>query len=206
MIEMQVATRRQRSTTSPAFQRHTRTSKPYLYVGVMEREKGSIRDGEESIGGGTPVAPNLPRAWGPGPGPSRPGPRPIQTRAHGSPGQPTRQQRIKTTPTPSFSQLPDYRRQQTPRGPRIRRCIEGPHTRAGPKRIHQPMLPAAQAQSAPRNPTAVRPPGRQPTFAGIGLPSSAVCSRQKNNNQEPPTPHPGQDRSPSAEPPQETHP
>ncbi|KAL0149370.1 hypothetical protein M9458_055408 [Cirrhinus mrigala] len=47
------------STTSPASQRHTRTPKPYLYVGVMEREKGSIRDGEEIIGGGK--APPLPQ-------------------------------------------------------------------------------------------------------------------------------------------------
>ncbi len=30
----------------------TRTSKPYLGVGVMEREKWSLRDGEESIRGG----------------------------------------------------------------------------------------------------------------------------------------------------------
>ncbi len=34
-----VDTQRQRSTISPASQRHTRTSKPYLCVGVMEREK-----------------------------------------------------------------------------------------------------------------------------------------------------------------------
>ncbi len=46
---MQAATRRQRSTTSPASQRHTRTSKPYLCVGVMEREKWSLRTGEENI-------------------------------------------------------------------------------------------------------------------------------------------------------------
>ncbi|XP_050961365.1 proline-rich protein 2-like [Labeo rohita] len=79
-----VATRRQRSTTSPASQQHTRTPKPYLYVGVMEREKGSIRDGEEIIGGGKGVQAHPDR----GPGPSRPGPRPIQTGAHGSPGGP----------------------------------------------------------------------------------------------------------------------
>ncbi len=85
---MQAATRRQRSTTSPASQRRTRTPKPYLCVGVMEWEKWSLRDGEESIRGGkippplepappltpigTPVTPNLPRAGGPGP--SGPGP------------------------------------------------------------------------------------------------------------------------------------
>ncbi len=82
---MQAATRR---TTSPASQRRTRTPKPYLCVGVMEREKWSLRDGEESIRGGkippplepappltpigTPVTPNLLRAGGPGP--SGPGP------------------------------------------------------------------------------------------------------------------------------------
>ncbi|XP_050994901.1 basic salivary proline-rich protein 4-like [Labeo rohita] len=90
-----VATRRQRSTTSPASQQHTRTPKPYLYVGVMEREKGSIRDGEEIIGGGkAPPLPQICPGQGAqahpdrGPGPSRPGPRPIQTGAHGSPGGP----------------------------------------------------------------------------------------------------------------------
>ncbi len=36
----------------PRIQRRTRTSKPYLCVGVMEREKWSLRDGEESIRGG----------------------------------------------------------------------------------------------------------------------------------------------------------
>ncbi|XP_050982026.1 mucin-1-like [Labeo rohita] len=90
-----VATRRQRSTTSPASQQHTRTPKPYLYVGVMEREKGSIRDGEEIIGGGkAPPLPQICPGQGAqahpdrGPGPSRPGPRPIQTGAHGSRGGP----------------------------------------------------------------------------------------------------------------------
>ncbi|KAL0161313.1 hypothetical protein M9458_045038, partial [Cirrhinus mrigala] len=68
---------------------------------------------------------------------------------------------------------------------------------AEPKRMHQPTLPAAH-QPGPKPPRAVRPPGRQPT--------SAACSRQKNNTQEPPTPHPGQDRSPSAEPPKKPTP
>ncbi len=103
---MQAATRRQRSTISPASQRHTRTSKPYLCVGVMEREKWSLRDGEESIRGGkippplepapplTPIGtPATPKSAQGG------GPRPIQTRAHGSPGRPTRpHSRGKTTP------------------------------------------------------------------------------------------------------------
>ncbi|KAL0195137.1 hypothetical protein M9458_008709, partial [Cirrhinus mrigala] len=71
------------STTSPASQRHTRTPKPYLYVGVMEREKGSIRDGKEIIGGGK--APPLPQicpgqgARGPGPGAQA---HPAQAQAH----------------------------------------------------------------------------------------------------------------------------
>ncbi|XP_050954928.1 basic salivary proline-rich protein 1-like [Labeo rohita] len=99
-----VATRRQRSTTSPASQQHTRTPKPYLYVGVMEREKGSIRDGEEIIGGGKgrgprPIQTGAQAHPDRGPGPSRPG-RPTGPHSRG-----------KTTPTPSFSQLPDYRRQ-----------------------------------------------------------------------------------------------
>ncbi len=89
--------------------------------------------------------------------------------------------------------------------------------------MHQPMLPAAhqpgpkpprpsrnpkpeaerpQSPQPPRtNPGTVRPPGWQPTFAGTGIPSSAACCRQRNSIQESPIPHPGQGRSPSAEPP-----
>ncbi|XP_050985773.1 basic proline-rich protein-like [Labeo rohita] len=163
-----VATRRQRSTTSPASQRHTRTPKPYLYVGVMEREKGSIRDGEEIIGGGKLKRPPDP--------PTRQRP-PHQGRAqahaptHAPGGTPPRTQ----APRPSRNPSPVAERPQNPKPPR---------TYSG----------------------AVRPPGRQPTSAGTGLPSSAACSRQKNNTQEPPTPHPGQDRSPSAEPPKKPTP
>ncbi|KAL0152578.1 hypothetical protein M9458_052301 [Cirrhinus mrigala] len=207
--------------------RHTRTPKPYLYVGVMEQEKGSIRDGEEIIGGGkvppplepappltpigTPVAPNLPRAGGPGP--SRPGP----TAARDGPPDPTAEEKL---PPPHHSV-----NSQTTEGNRH----PGPRTRAEPKRMHQPTLPVAHqpgpkpprpsrnpspVAERPQNPKppprtypgAVRLPGRQPTSAGTGLPSSAACSRQKNNTQEPPTPHPGQDRSPSAEPPKKPTP
>ncbi|KAL0149066.1 hypothetical protein M9458_055681 [Cirrhinus mrigala] len=75
-----VCVMRQRSTTSPASQRHTRTPKPYLYVGVMEQEKGSIRAGEEIIGGGKAG----------GPGPSRPGP----TAARGGPPDPTAEEKL----------------------------------------------------------------------------------------------------------------
>ncbi|KAL0148434.1 hypothetical protein M9458_056244 [Cirrhinus mrigala] len=164
---------------------------------------------------GTPVAPNLPRAGGPGL--SRPGP----TAARDGPPDPTAEEKL---PPPHHSV-----NSQTTEGNRH----PGPRTRAEPKRMHQPMLPAAhQAGPKPprpsrnpsRNPSpvaerpqnpkppprtypgAVRPPGRQPTSAGTGLPSSAACSRQKNNTQEPPTPHPGQDRSPSAEPPKKPTP
>ncbi len=119
---MQAATRRQRSTISPASQRHTRTSKPYLCVGVMEREKWSLRDGEESIRGGkippplepappltpigTPATPNLPRAGGPGP--SRPGP----MAARGGPPDPTAEEKL---PHPIIQSAP--RLQKTIRHP-----------------------------------------------------------------------------------------
>ncbi len=211
---MQAATRRQRSTTSPASQRRTRTSKPYLCVGVMEREKWSLRDGEESIRGGkippplepappltpigTPVTPNLPRAGDTGP--SRPGPMAARA-AHQT------HSRGKTTPPPSSSQFPKLHktirhpgkaRYPASIGPaplRRHRCIEDPHTRAGPKRMHQPMLPAAH-QPGPKpprpsrnpnpeaerpqipkppprtNPGTVRPPGWQPTSAGTGIPAA----------------------------------
>ncbi len=90
--------------------------------------------------------------------------------------------------------------------------------------MHQPMLPAAH-QPGPKpprpsrnpnpeaerpqipkppprtNPGTVRPPGWRPTSAGTGIPSSAACRRQRNSIQESPIPHPGQGRSPSAEPP-----
>ncbi len=119
---MQAATRRQRSTTSPASQRHTRTSKPYLCIGVMEREKWSLRTGEESTRGGkippplepappltpigTPVTPNLPRAGGPGP--SRPGP----MAARGVPPDPTAEEKL---PHPIIQSAP--RLQKTIRHP-----------------------------------------------------------------------------------------
>ncbi len=244
---MQAATRRQRSTTSPASQRRTRTPKPYLCVGVMEREKWSLRDGEESIRGGkippplepappltpigTPVTPNLPRAGGPGP--SGPGP----MAARGGPPDPTAEEKL---PHPIIQSVPKLhktiRHPGKARLPRLywtplrrHRCIEDPHTRAGPKRMHQPMLPAAH-QPGPKpprpsrnpNPEAerpqipkppprtnsgtVRPPGWQPTSAGTGIPSSAACRRQKKQHPESPIPHPGQGGSPSAEPPKKTHP
>ncbi len=94
--------------------------------------------------------------------------------------------------------------------------------------MHQPMLPAAHQpgpkpprpsrnpnpeaerpqnpKPPPDQPGTVRPPGWQPTSAGTGIPSSAACSRQKNSTQESPIPHPGQGRSPSAEPPKKPTP
>ncbi len=175
---MQAATRRQRSTISPASQRHTRTSKPYLCVGVMEREKWSLRDGEESIRGGkipppfgasSPADPHrhprYPKSAQGG------GPRPIQTRAHGSPGgppDPTAEEKLphpiiqsaprlqKTIRHPGKAHLP--RLYWTPPPPlRRHQCIEDPHTRAGPKRMHQPMLPAAH-QPGPKPPRPSRNP------------------------------------------------
>ncbi|KAL0157328.1 hypothetical protein M9458_048574, partial [Cirrhinus mrigala] len=203
---------RQRSTTSPASQRHTRTPKPYLYVGVMEREKGSIRDGEEIIGGGK-------------------APPPIQTRAHRQPGtaHQTPQQR-KNYPHPIIQSTPRLQKEidtqvksmvttslpakeatgstnasKAPApGPSPSACTN-PRSRRHTKQDPSPPGPAgipARWQSGPRTPSP--PPG--PTSAGTGLPNSAACSRQKNNTQEPPTPHPGQDRSPSAEPPKKPTP
>ncbi len=76
-----------------------------------------------------------------------------------------------------------------------------------------PAVTPTRRQSAPRtpspprtNPGTVRLPGWQPTSAGTGIPSSAACSRQKNSTQESPIPHPGQGRSPSAEPPKKPTP
>ncbi|KAL0194886.1 hypothetical protein M9458_008458, partial [Cirrhinus mrigala] len=91
---------------------------------------------------------------------------------------------------------------------------------AEPKRMHQPTLPAAH-QPGPkpprpsRNPSPVaewpqnpKPPPDLPRSSTAARPAKYVRrhSRQKNNTQEPPTPHPGQDRSPSAEPPKKPTP
>ncbi len=246
---MQAATRRQRSTTSPASQRRTRTSKPYLCVGVMEREKWSLRDGEESIRGGkippplepappltpigTPVTPNLPRAGGPGP--SRPGP----MAARGGPPDPTAEEKLphpiiqsvpklhKTIRHPGKARLPrlywtppppcggtDASKTPTPEpGPS---ACTNPCSRRHTNQDPSPPGPAVtptRRQSAPRspnpprtNPGTVRLPGWQPTSAGTGIPSSAACRRQRNSIQESPIPHPGQGRSPSAEPPKKPTP
>ncbi|KAL0161189.1 hypothetical protein M9458_044914, partial [Cirrhinus mrigala] len=218
---------RQRSTTSPAYQQHTRTPKPYLYVGVMEREKGSIRDGEEIIGGGkAPPLPQICPGQGaqahPDQGPRQPG------AAHQTPQQrknyphpiiqstPRLQKTIDTQVKSVLLYCPpaaewiltdeatgstDASKAPAP-GPSPSACTN-PRSRRHTNQDPSPPGPAgipARWQSGPRTPSpprtypgAVRPPGRQPT--------SAACSRQKNNTQEPPTPHPGQDRSPSAEPP-----
>ncbi|KAL0201499.1 hypothetical protein M9458_004686, partial [Cirrhinus mrigala] len=91
--------------------------------------------------------------------------------------------------------------------PRSRRHTNQDPSPPGPAGIPARWQSGPRTPSPPRTyPGAVRPPGRQPTSAGTGLPSSAACSRQKNNTQEPPTPHPGQDRSPSAEPPKKPTP
>ncbi len=200
---MQAATRRQRSTTSPASQRRTRTSKPYLCVGVMEREKWSLRDGEESIRGGkippplepappltpigTPVTPNLPRAGGPGP--SRPGP----MAARGGPPDPTAEEKL---PHPIIQSVPKLhktiRHPGKARLPRLywtpplrrHRCIEDPHTRAGPKRMHQPMLPAAH-QPGPKPPRPSRNPNPEAERPQIPKPPPRTnpeqCGRQAGN-------------------------
>ncbi|KAL0168426.1 hypothetical protein M9458_036648, partial [Cirrhinus mrigala] len=234
------------STTFPASQRHTRTPKPYLYVGVMEREKGSIRDGEEIIGGGkapplTQICPGQEAQAHPDQGPRQPG------AAHQTPQQrknyphpiiqstPRLQKAIDTQvksvlrlywPPPAEWILTDEATGSTDAskapapGPSPSACTNPRsrrHTNQDPSPPGPAGIPAgipARWQSGPRSPPspprtysgAVRPPGRQPTSAGTGLPSSAACSRQKNNTQQPPTPHPGQDRSPSAEPPKKPTP
>ncbi len=157
--------------------------------------------------------------------------------ARGSPPDPTAEEKLshpiiqsaprlqKTIRHPGKAHLP--RLYWTP-PLRRHRCIEDPHTRAGPERMHQPMLPAAhqpgpkpprpsrspnpeaerpQNPKPPRtNPGTVRPPGWQPTSAATGIPSSATCSRQKNSTQESPLTQTGQGRSPSAEPPKKPTP
>ncbi len=110
---------------------------------------------------GTPATPKS--AQGGGPGPSR-------TRAHGSPGgppDPTAEEKLphpiiqsaprlqKTIRHPGKAHLP--RLYWTPPPLRRHRCIEDPHTRAGPKRMHQPMLPAAH-QPGPKPPRPSRNP------------------------------------------------
>ncbi len=170
---MQAATRRQRSTTSPASQRRTRTSKPYLCVGVMEREKWSLRDGEESIRGGkippppepappltpigTPVTPNLPRAGGPGP--SRPGP----MAARGGPPDPTAEEKL---PHPIIQSVPKLhktiRHPGKARLPRLywtRPPAEAPMHRRPP---HQSRAQAHAPTHAPRHTNQDPSPQAQP--------------------------------------------
>ncbi len=201
---MQAATRRQRSTTSPTSQRRTRTSKPYLCVGVMEREKWSLRDGEESIRGGkippplepappltpigTPVTPNLPRAGGPGP--SRPGP----MAARGGPPDPTAEEKL---PHPIIQSVPKLHKtiRHPGKSPFTPASIgppppaEAPMHRRPPhqsraKRMHQPILPAAH-QPGPKpprpshnpNPEAERPQIPKPPPG----PTPEQCGRQAGN-------------------------
>ncbi len=177
---------------------------------------------------GTPVTPNLPRAGGPGP--SRPGP----MAARGGPPDPTAEEKLphpiiqsapnlqKTIRHPGKAHLPclywtppcggtDASKTPTPEpGPS---ACTNPCSRRHTNQDPGPAVTPTRRQSAPRtpspprtNPGTVRPPGWQPTSAGTGIPSSAACSRQKNSTQESPIPHPGQGRSPSAEPPKKPTP
>ncbi len=76
-----------------------------------------------------------------------------------------------------------------------------------------PAVTPTRRQSAPRSPN---PPPDQPRNSAAArlatyvrrhrLPSSAACRRQRNRIQESPIPHPGQGRSPSAEPPKKPTP
>ncbi len=165
---MQAATRRQRSTTSPASQRHTRTSKPYLCIGVMEREKWSLRTGEESTRGGkippplepappltpigTPVTPNLPRAGGPGP--SRPGP----MAARGVPPDPTAEE--KTTPPHHSVSSQTTKDNKTPGKAHLPRLYWTP-----------PPPPPAEAPMHRRPPHQSRAQAHAPTHASGGTPT-----------------------------------
>ncbi len=161
---MQAATRRQRSTTSPASQRRTRTPKPYLCVGVMEREKWSLRDGEESIRGGkippplepappltpigTPVTPNLPRAGGqahPDQGPWQPG------AAHQTP------QQRKKLPHPIIQSVP-----------KLHKTIRHPGKARLPRLY---WTPPAEAPMHRRPPHQSRAQAHAPTHAPGGTPT-----------------------------------
>ncbi len=115
-------------------------------------------------------------------------------------------------------------------GPPLRRhrCIEDPHTRAGPKRMHQPMLPAAH-QPGPKpprpsrnpNPEAERPqipkppPGPTRNSAAARLATYVRRHRHPQQRRMPPpekqhprvTNTPSRPRcSPSAEPPKKPTP
>ncbi len=157
--------------------------KPYLCVGVMEREKWSLRDGEESIRGGkippplepappltpigTPVTPNLPRA----------GARPIRTRAHAARGGPSDPQQRKNYPTPSSSQFP-----------KLHKTIRHPGKARLPRLYWTPPCGGTDASKTP-----TPEPG----------PSACTnpCSR-RHTNQGPKPPRPSRNPNPEAERPQ----
>ncbi len=150
----------------PASQRRTRTPKPYLCVGVMEREKWSLRDGEESIRGGkippplepappltpigTPVTPNLPRAGGPGP--SRPGP----MAARGGPPDPTAEEKL---PHPIIQSVP-----------KLHKTIRHPGKACLP-RLYWTPPPPAEAPMHRRPPHQSRAQAHAPTHAPGGTPT-----------------------------------
>ncbi len=196
---MQAATRRQRSTTSPASQRRTRTSKPYLCVGVMEREKWSLRDGEESIRGGkippplepappltpigTPVTPNLPRAGGPGP--SRPGP----MAARGGPPDPTAEEKL---PHPIIQSVP-----------KLHKTIRHPGKARLPRLYWTP--PPCGGTDASKTPTpepgpsaCTNPCSRRHTNQDPSPPGPAVTPTQRQSAPRSPNPPPDQPRNSAA--------
>ncbi len=196
---MQAATRRQRSTTSPASQRRTRTSKPYLCVGVMEREKWSLRDGEESIRGGkippplepappltpigTPVTPNLPRAGGPGP--SRPGP----MAARGGPPDPTAEENL---PHPIIQSVP-----------KLHKTIRHPGKARLPRLYWTP--PPCGGTDASKTPTpepgpsaCTNPCSRRHTNQDPSPPGPAVTPTRRQSAPRSPNPPPDQARNSAA--------
>ncbi len=196
---MQAATRRQRITTSPASQRRTRTSKPYLCVGVMEREKWSLRDGEESIRGGkippplepappltpigTPVTPNLPRAGGPGP--SRPGP----MAARGGPPDPTAEEKL---PHPIIQSVP-----------KLHKTIRHPGKARLPRLYWTP--PPCGGTDASKTPTpepgpsaCTNPCSRRHTNQDPSPPGPAVTPTRRQSAPRSPNPPPDQPRNSAA--------
>ncbi len=145
----------------PATHPHPKT---YLCVGVMEREKWSLRDGEKASEGakyppplepappltpiGTPVTPNLPRAGGPGP--SGPGPMAARAAPHQTP------QQRKKLPHPIIQSVP-----------KLHKTIRHP----GKARYPASIDPPAEAPMHRRPPHQSRAQAHAPTPAPGGTPT-----------------------------------
>ncbi len=112
--------------------------------------------------------------------------------ARGGPSDPTAEEKL---PHPIIQSVPKLhktiRHPGKARLPRLywtplrrHRCIEDPHTRAGPKRMHQPMLPAAH-QPGPKPPRPSRNPNPEAERPQIPKPppgpTPEQCGRQAGN-------------------------